>query len=96
MAPQTGFFRNLCPTILLLTKKWICRPFVQWLTDGEFNLIVRDLLFASNGTIKRIVPPRIIEELLDDAAKVCGPGLESSYGGPFTEMWIQKHQNGRR
>ena len=77
-------------------KSGFVPPFVQWLTDGEFNQIIRDLLLASTGTIQRIVPPRILEELLDDALQgksLRFPVLNFLWGALFTEMWIQKHLN---
>ena len=77
------------------SKSGFVPPFVQWLTSEEFNQIVRDILLASDGTIRRIVPPQIITELLDDALQ--GKSLRFSvlnflWGALFTEMWIQKHK----
>ena len=77
------------------SKSGFVPPFVQWLTSEEFNQTVRDILLASDGTIRRIVTPQIITELLDDALQ--GKSLRFSvlnflWGALFTEMWIQKHK----
>jgi asparagine synthase (glutamine-hydrolysing) len=78
-------------------KSGFVPPFVQWLTSREFNQTVRDILLASNGTIGRIVAPRILAELLDDALRgknLRFPVLNFLWGALFTEMWIQKYKKG--
>jgi asparagine synthetase B (glutamine-hydrolysing) len=78
-------------------KSGFVPPFVQWLTSRDFNRTVRDILLAPDGTIGRIVPPRIIDELLDDALLGKGlrfPVLNFLWGALFTEMWIRKYQGG--
>jgi asparagine synthetase B (glutamine-hydrolysing) len=78
-------------------KSGFVPPFVQWLTFKDFNQTVHDILLASDGTIKRIVAPQIIDELLDDALqgkRLRFPVLNFLWGALFTEMWIQKYQGG--
>ena len=75
-------------------KSGFVPPFVQWLTSTDFNRTVRDILLASDATIGRIVPPQLIEELLDDALlgkSLRFPVLNFLWGVLFTEMWIQRH-----
>jgi len=76
-------------------KSGFVPPFVQWLTFRDFNHTVRDILLASDGTVGRIVPPRIIAELLDDALqgnRLRFPVLNFLWGALFTEMWIRRNQ----
>ena len=76
-------------------KSGFVPPFVQWLTSKPFNQTVRDILLASDSTIGRIIPPRIIDELLDDALtgkSLRFPVLNFLWAALFAEMWIQKHQ----
>lgn len=77
-------------------KSGFVPPFVQWLTSEKFNQTARDILLSSDGTMRRIVPPRIITELLDDALQgklLRVPVLNFLWGALFTEMWIQKHKS---
>lgn len=76
-------------------KSGFVPPFVQWLTSREFNQTVRDNLLASSGTIQRIVPPRLLDELLTDTLEgqlLRFPVLNFLWGALFTEMWIKKYQ----
>lgn len=76
-------------------KSGFVPPFVRWLTSRDFNQMVRDVLLASKGTIRRMIAPRILEELLDDALlgnSLRFPVLNFLWGALFTEMWIQKYK----
>ena len=75
-------------------KSGFVPPFVQWLTVKEFNQTVRDILLASDAHVRRLVPPRIMAELLDDALngqKLRFPVLNFLWAALFTEMWIRKN-----
>lgn len=77
-------------------KSGFVPPFVQWITSREFNHTARDTLLASSGTIQRIVPPRLLDELLTDALEgqlLRFPVLNFLWGALFTEMWIQKYRH---
>jgi asparagine synthase (glutamine-hydrolysing) len=76
-------------------KSGFVPPFVLWLTSPDFNAKVHDILLSQNGYITRIVPKKILDELLSDALK--GRELRSGilyllWGALFTEMWIQKYK----
>ena len=80
-------------------KSGFVPPFAQWLTARDFNRMVHDILLAADGTIQRLVPPRIIGELLDDALRgenLRFPVLNFLWGALFTEMWIQRYKGGGR
>ena len=75
-------------------KSGFVPPFKQWLTSKDFNGVVHDVLLSQASHITRIVPSRIIEDLLGDA--LSGKNLRHAilnflWGALFTEMWIQKH-----
>ncbi len=75
-------------------KSGFVPPFVRWLTNKDFNRMVRDTLLASDANIRRLVPPRIMAELLDDALsgkKLRFPILNFLWAALFTEMWIRKN-----
>jgi asparagine synthase (glutamine-hydrolysing) len=76
-------------------KSGFVPPFAQWLTAKDFSQMVREILLASETAIGRIVPARIIEDVLHKA--VLGKSLRHSvlnflWGALFTEMWIHKHK----
>lgn len=76
-------------------KSGFVPPFVQWLTTTDFNQTVRDVLLASDGVVQRIVPPRLLDELLADALRgerLRFPVLNFLWAALFTEMWIQKYR----
>lgn len=75
-------------------KSGFVPPFVRWLTNRDFNRMVRDTLLASDANLRRLVPPRILAELLDDALsgkKLRFPILNFLWAALFTEMWIRKN-----
>ncbi|GAK54771.1 asparagine synthase (glutamine-hydrolyzing) [Candidatus Vecturithrix granuli] len=75
-------------------KSGFVPPFVRWLTDRDFNRTVRDILLASDAQIRRLVPPRIMAELLDDALNgknLRFPVLNFLWAALFTEMWIRRN-----
>jgi asparagine synthase (glutamine-hydrolysing) len=76
-------------------KSGFVPPFVQWLTNRQFNQMVRDNLLASSGVVQRIVEPHLLDELLTDALEgklLRFPVLNFLWGALFTEMWIQNYQ----
>lgn len=75
-------------------KSGFVPPFVKWLTDREFNQRVQDILVDNNGYVSRIVPLRVLKELLSDAfngKNLRSPVLNFLWGALFTEMWIRKY-----
>ncbi len=77
-------------------KSGFIPPLVKWLTTQQFNHIVRDTLLSTNGNINRIVSPKILEELLNDALQ--GKNLRHSilnflWGAFFAEQWIGNYKN---
>jgi asparagine synthase (glutamine-hydrolysing) len=84
------------PEFIYRKKVGFVPPFVGWLTSKDFNHAVREILLSSDGIIGRIVPPRIIAELLDDALRgknLRYPVLNFLWGALFTEMWAKHYQN---
>ncbi len=95
--PLKRLLEEFMPNDFIYRKKsGFVPPFKQWLTSRNFNYLVRDILLSSDSTIARIVPPRVIEDLLDDSLN--GKNLRHAvlnflWGGLFTEMWIEKNLN---
>ncbi|UCE04784.1 MAG: hypothetical protein JSW07_14310 [bacterium] len=76
-------------------KSGFVPPFVQWLTNPNFNQTVRDIVFASHSSVGKIVPTPIIRALLDDALlgrNLRFPVLNFLWAAIFSEMWIQKYR----
>jgi len=76
-------------------KSGFVPPFVQWLTDKDFNNTVREIFAQSSGTVTNIAPVKIINELLDDALNGIDlriPVLNFLWAALFAEMWIQKYK----
>jgi asparagine synthase (glutamine-hydrolysing) len=77
-------------------KSGFVPPLVRWLTTPQFNQMVRDTLLATNGNINRIIPPKIFDDLLNDALQsknLRHAILNFIWGAFFTEMWIQYYKN---
>ena len=75
-------------------KSGFVPPFVQWLTNRNFNQTVRDIVLASHSSVGQIVPATIIRALLDDALlgkNLRFPVLNFLWAAIFSEMWIQKY-----
>ncbi|MBN2364915.1 MAG: hypothetical protein EH225_02090 [Calditrichaeota bacterium] len=77
-------------------KSGFVPPLVKWLTSPRFNGMVRDTLLSTNGNMARLIPSRIIDELLTDALQ--GKNLRHAilnflWGAFFTERWIQNQQS---
>ncbi|MBZ5498242.1 MAG: asparagine synthase [Acidobacteriia bacterium] len=84
--PQTFIYRK---------KSGFVPPFARWLTDRDFNQKVRDIVLNRNGFVTRIVPARVLEELLSDASngkKLRFPILNFLWGAIFAESWIQEQK----
>lgn len=76
-------------------KSGFVPPFAGWLTDKDFNCMIRDILLADKGYVTEIVPVRIFDELLSDALngkKLRFPVLNFLWSAIFTESWIQKYR----
>ncbi len=76
-------------------KSGFVPPFVRWLSDPEFNAHVRQALLRNNGFVAELLPPRVINELLNDALhgnRLRSPILNMLWGAIFTESWIQAHK----
>ena len=76
-------------------KSGFVPPFVQWLTDPDFNDKVRGILLNRKSFVLEIIPARILEELLSDARegrRLRFPILNMLWGALFTESWIQQHR----
>jgi len=76
-------------------KSGFVPPFVQWLTDPEFNDKVWGILSSPNACVTEVVPARILEELLMDARqgkRLRSPILAMLWGAIFTESWIETHK----
>lgn len=97
--PLKKLLQDFMPHDFIYRKKsGFVPPFVTWLTDRDFNQKVRDILFDSNGHVYRIVPSRILDELLSDALKgkdLRSPILNFLWGAIFTEMWIKQYKRTR-
>jgi asparagine synthase (glutamine-hydrolysing) len=75
-------------------KSGFVPPFARWLTNKGFNRRVRDVLRDRDAVVTRIVPPRVLDELLSDALqgrKLRHCILNFLWGALFTEMWIREH-----
>jgi len=75
-------------------KSGFVPPFAQWLTSADFNRVAREVLLTTDSNITRIVPSRIIADLLSNALK--GKTLRHAilnflWGALFTEMWIKEN-----
>ena len=69
-------------------------PIARWLTTAGFNRRVRDVLLDRDAVVTRIVPPRVLDELLSDALqgrKLRHSILNFLWGALFTEMWVREH-----
>jgi len=78
-------------------KSGFVPPFVSWLTDKDFNGLIRDIVLTGKSHVTEIVPARLLEELLNDALnneKLRFSVLNFLWGAIFTEMWVQKYQIG--
>jgi asparagine synthase (glutamine-hydrolysing) len=78
-------------------KSGFVPPFATWLTQERFNRMAREVLLDPGAEVSRVANPKVLEELLGDAAE--GRSLRHSvlnflWGALFTEMWIREH--GRR
>ncbi len=76
-------------------KSGFVPPFVQWLTDAEFNSRVCDILKSRNAYIPQVIPLQVLEELLTDARngkRLRFPVLNMLWGAIFAEAWIQRNQ----
>jgi asparagine synthase (glutamine-hydrolysing) len=86
--------RHMPDSFIYRAKSGFVPPFATWLKGEEFNRSVRDIVLDPDATVTRIVPPRVLDELLSDALE--GRSLRHSilnflWGALFTEMWIREH-----
>lgn len=77
-------------------KSGFVPPFAHWLTSKCFNEIARQILLSPEANIGRLVSPKIIAELLNDAVlgkKLRHAVLNFLWGALFTEMWIKRYKD---
>jgi len=76
-------------------KSGFVPPFVHWLTDPEFNEMVRGILSRPNACVTEIIPARILDDLLSDALRrkrLRSPILAMLWAAIFAESWIASHK----
>jgi len=74
-------------------KSGFVPPFARWLTQEEFNRTVREVLLDRDAAVTRVAPPRVLDELLDDALegrKLRHSILNFLWGALFTELWLRE------
>jgi asparagine synthase (glutamine-hydrolysing) len=78
-------------------KSGFVPPFAHWLSSKNFNEITRQILLSPEANIGRLVSPKIMSKLLDDALlgkKLRHAVLNFLWGALFTEMWIKRYTDG--
>jgi len=86
--------RHMPESFIYRSKSGFVPPFARWLTKEGFNRRVRDVLLDRGAVVTRVVPPRVLDELLSDALqgrKLRHSILNFLWGALFTEMWIREH-----
>jgi asparagine synthase (glutamine-hydrolysing) len=80
-------------------KSGFVPPFAHWLSSKKFDETARQILLSPEANIARLISPRIVSELLDDALrgeKLRHAILNFLWGALFTEMWIKKYNDGNK
>jgi asparagine synthase (glutamine-hydrolysing) len=94
--PLKRLLEDFMPADFIYRKKsGFVPPLVHWLTNPEFNRHVQQVLFRPGGYVTEIIPARILEGLLADAAqghRLRAPILNFLWGAFFAEAWIQANQ----
>lgn len=85
------------PSFIHRQKVGFVPPFARWLTAGNFNRALRDVLLDRGSHVGNLVPRARIEELLADALdgrRLRYPILNFLWNAAFTELWIGRHGTG--
>ena len=85
------------PSFIYRKKSGFVPPFARWLAQGEFNRRAREVLLDPGAAVALVVPSRVLEELLSDAAqgrKLRHSVLNFLWGALFTELWLREHGRG--